>query len=61
MAKIFGAPVHAIFPNDYLSLHKGLTVGQPLGARCQLGRTIEDFAGKLAGRAEAESKKATVN
>jgi len=57
MAKIFGAPVHATFPNDYLSLHKGLTLGTPLGVRCPLGKSVDGFAGQLAGRAAAEKKR----
>jgi pilus assembly protein CpaE len=56
MAKIFGAPCHAMFPNDYLSIHKGLTVGAPLGAKCPLGKSVETFAGQLAVRAQAEKK-----
>jgi pilus assembly protein CpaE len=56
MAKIFGAPVHAMFPNDYLSIHKGLTVGAPLGVKCPLGKSVESFAGQLAVRAQAEKK-----
>src|ERR1700676_2766514 len=56
MAKIFGAPVHAMFPNDYLSIHKGLTVGAPLGGKCPLGKSVETFAGQLAARAQAEKK-----
>jgi len=57
MAKIFGAPVHATFPNDYLSIHKGLTVGAPLGAKCPLGKSVHNFAGQIAARALAEKKK----
>jgi pilus assembly protein CpaE len=56
MAKIFGAPVHAMFPNDYLSIHKGLTVGAPLAAKCALGKAVETFAGQLNVRAQAEKK-----
>jgi pilus assembly protein CpaE len=56
MAKIFGAPVHAMFPNDYLSIHKGLTVGAPLGGKSPLGKSVETFAGQLAVRAQAEKK-----
>jgi len=56
MAKIFGAPCHAMFPNDYLSIHKGLTVGAPLGGKCPLGKSVETFAGQLAVRAQAEKK-----
>src|SRR5436190_2155091 len=57
MAKLFGAPVHATFPNDYLSIHKGLTVGAPLGAKCPLGKSVDNFAGQIAARALAEKKK----
>ncbi len=57
MAKIFGAPVYRTFPNDYLSLHKGLTVGQPLGAKTPLGRTIEEFVTQLAGRPQPATRR----
>jgi hypothetical protein len=57
MAKIFGAPVHATFPNDYLSIHKGLTLGEPLTVKCPLGKSVDSFAGQLATRAQAEKKK----
>ncbi len=57
MAKIFGAPVHATFPNDYPSIHKGLTMGSPLAARSPLGKSMETFAGQLAARATVEKKK----
>jgi pilus assembly protein CpaE len=58
IAKIFGAPVHATFPNDYLSIHKGLTTGAPLGVRCPLGKSVDSFSGQLAARAEVDRKKA---
>ncbi len=57
MAKIFGAPVHATFPNDYLSIHKGLTMGAPLAAKCPLGKSVDGFAGQIASRARTEKKK----
>jgi pilus assembly protein CpaE len=58
MAKIFGAPVHATFPNDSLSIRKGLTTGTPLGARSPLGKSVENFSSELASRAELETKRA---
>jgi Flp pilus assembly CpaE family ATPase len=61
MAKIFGAPVHATFPNDYLSIHKGLTMGTPLAARSPLGKSVDTFAGQLAARALAERKKGSAH
>ena len=57
MAKIFGAPVHATFPNDYSSIHKGLTTGAPLGAKGPLGKSVDSFCGQLTTRAELEKKK----
>ena len=61
MAKIFGAPVHATFPNDYLSIHNGLTLGEPLGSKCALGKSLNGFAGQLVARAAAEKKKASAH
>jgi len=57
MAKIFAAPVHATFPSDYLSIHKGLTRGEPLGGKSPLGKSVESFTGQLASRAELDKKK----
>ena len=48
LAKIFGAPVFKTLPNDYLSLHKAMTVGQPLGGKSALGRLIEEIATHVA-------------
>jgi len=48
MAKIFHAPVSAVFPNDCLTLHDALTNGQPLGERSPLGRSIHSFAQTLS-------------
>lgn len=57
MTRIFGAPVHRTFPNDYMSLHKGLTVGQPLGSKSPLGRSIGEFISSLTGQDAGKSKK----
>jgi pilus assembly protein CpaE len=47
MEKLFGSPVHARLPNDYFALHRVVTLGQPLGADCELGRGIESVAQRL--------------
>ncbi|MGH9659037.1 MAG: AAA family ATPase, partial [Bryobacteraceae bacterium] len=57
MARIFGAPVYRVFPNDYLALHRGLTTGQQVSAKSALGKSIEDFAGVLAGPSKTAPKK----
>jgi len=49
MAKIFQAPVYATFPNDYLSLHKALSAGQPIGS-CALERALWEFARTICSR-----------
>ena len=49
MEKLFGCPVHASLPNDYFSLHRVVTLGQPLGADGDLGKAIESVATRLCG------------
>jgi pilus assembly protein CpaE len=49
MEKLFGCPVHASLPNDYFSLHRVVTLGQPLGNEGDLGRAIENVATKICG------------
>jgi pilus assembly protein CpaE len=57
MEKLFGCPIHAKLPNDYFSLHRVVTLGQPLGADGELGKAIEQLASRLCG-ALAPPKKA---
>ena len=49
MEKLFGCPIHAKFPDDYFSLHRVVTLGQPLGADGELGKAIEQLASRLCG------------
>ncbi len=46
---LFGCKVHASLPNDYFSLHRVVTLGQPLGAEGDLGKAIENLATRLGG------------
>jgi len=57
LEKIFSSPVEAMFPNDYFSLHRVVTMGQPLGTECELGRAVEGLAKKISGSIEAEKKR----
>ena len=57
LEKIFNSPVDAMFPNDYFSLHRVVTLGQPLGADCELGKAVEGLARKISGGGVAEKKK----
>jgi pilus assembly protein CpaE len=49
MEKLFGCKVHAGLPEDYSSLHRVVTLGQPLGTGCELGKAIEVVASRLNG------------
>ncbi len=57
MEKIFNSPVHASLPNDYFSLHRVVTLGQPLGPDSELGRAVEALAVRLAGAPAAERRR----
>jgi pilus assembly protein CpaE len=56
LEKLFNSPVHACLPNDYFSLHRVVTLGQPLGAEGELGKAIEKFTTRLCG-AVSDGKK----
>jgi pilus assembly protein CpaE len=58
MEKIFGVKVHASLPNDYFSLHRVVTLGQPLGAEGDLGKSIESVASRLCGAFDQAKKTA---
>jgi hypothetical protein len=57
MEKLFGAKVHTRLPNDYFSLHRVVTLGQPLGAEGDLGKAIEGIADRLTGMLGGTAKK----
>lgn len=54
MEKLFGCAVHASLPNDYFSLHRVVTLGQPLGGDGDLGRSIDSLARRLEGAVAPE-------
>ncbi len=58
MAKIFKAPVYATFPNDYLSLHKALSAGQPIGPS-SLERALWEFARAICSQPHEASPRAS--
>ncbi|HEV1284061.1 MAG TPA: AAA family ATPase, partial [Bryobacteraceae bacterium] len=58
MEKLFGCPIHAKLPNDYFSLHRVVTLGQPLGADGELGKAIEQVAARLCGALAPPKKSA---
>ncbi len=56
--KLFNCPVHSRVPNDYFSLHRAVTLGQPVDGHCELGKAIETLAGRLSGNGSSDKKKA---
>ncbi len=59
MEKLFGCAVHASLPNDYFSLHRVVTLGQPLSNEGDLGKSIENLAVRLC--ADLSGKKSALN
>ena len=57
MEKIFNCPVHSMFPNDYFSLHRVISLGQALASDTELGKSVESLSGRLIGAAKEEKKR----
>jgi Flp pilus assembly CpaE family ATPase len=56
--KLFNCSVNSRIPNDYFSLHRAVTLGQPVDGHCELGKAIEGLAGRLSGYTGAGNKRA---
>jgi pilus assembly protein CpaE len=54
--KLFACTVHSRIPNDYFSLHRAVTLGQPVDGHCELGKAIENLADRLTGNGVGERK-----
>jgi pilus assembly protein CpaE len=46
--KLLNCPVYARVPNDYFSLHRAVTLGQPVDAHSELGKAVSALAKKIA-------------
>jgi pilus assembly protein CpaE len=55
--KLFNCSVNSRIPNDYFSLHRAVTLGQPVDGHCELGKAIEGLAGRLSGYAGQDRKR----
>ncbi len=55
--KLFNCPVHSRIPNDYFSLHRAVTLGQPVDGHCELGKAIQSLADRLCGGGANDRKK----
>ena len=47
--RLFNCAIDARIPNDYFSLHRAVTLGQPVDGHCELGKAIENLADRLSG------------
>jgi len=56
--RLFNCSIDARIPNDYFSLHRAVTLGQPVDGHCELGKAIENLASRLAGGADHDRKRA---
>jgi len=59
--KLFNCSVHSRIPNDYFSLHRAVTLGQPVDGHCELGKAIEGLADRLSGNGAADRKKPVIS
>ncbi|MGE5567866.1 MAG: AAA family ATPase [Rhodospirillales bacterium] len=59
LGKIVNCPVSESFPNDVISVDRAVAMGEPLDEGSELGRTVAAFAGRLAGVAAGEKRRAS--
>jgi pilus assembly protein CpaE len=57
LGKMFNSAVHSTLPNDYFSLHRVVTRGEPLSGEGALVRALEALARKIVGLSPPEVKK----
>ena len=53
--QILGLPVSMIFPNDYQSVHKAVTIGRWVDFETDLGKHIQSFANSLLRPAKGQA------
>jgi pilus assembly protein CpaE len=58
--RLFNCSIDSRIPNDYFSLHRAVTLGQPVDGHCELGKAIEGLAGRLSGGGSSDRKKPVV-
>lgn len=57
LEKMFGSPIKATLPNDYFSLHRVVTRGEPLSGDGELARSIESLTASICGLKKVAEKK----
>lgn len=58
LAKIFACPVDISLPNDFLAVHRVITLGGQLEGDSDLGRAVDGLTGKLRGTVEDKKRTA---
>jgi pilus assembly protein CpaE len=56
LGKLLECGVETSLPNDFMSLNRAVTAGEPLPDDSELGRAINGLAGKLTGAVPDETK-----
>jgi pilus assembly protein CpaE len=59
--RLFNCAIDARIPNDYFSLHRAVTLGQPVDAHCELGKAMESLAGRLSGQGGQDRKRGSIS
>ena len=55
--RLFNCAIEARIPNDHFSLHRAVTLGQPVDEHCDLAKAVEGLAGRICGPGGADRKK----
>jgi pilus assembly protein CpaE len=56
--RLFTCSIDARIPNDYFSLHRAVTLGQPVDGHSELGKAVESLANRLSGGGGQDRKRA---
>jgi pilus assembly protein CpaE len=56
--RLFNCSIDARIPNDYFSLHRAVTLGQPVDGHSELGKAVENLASRLSGGKGQDRKRA---
>ncbi len=55
--RLFNCAIDARIPNDYFSLHRAVTLGQPVDGHSELGKAVESLANRLSGGGGQDRKR----
>ncbi len=47
--KLFSCKVHSRIPNDFASVNRAISRGEPLDSKCDVGKAIDGLASRLSG------------